>query len=272
VTVQGKKIGIFDSGVGGLTVARAVLQALPGARILYFADTAYAPYGDRPLDQISQFVEAILRFLEGEGVDAIVAGCNISWALLLSGKVQAPSVPVFELLTPGAQAAAAATGNGIVGVLATTRTVESGAYPKAIEARRPGVRVVQQACPALVPLVERGELDSPAARQAVAECVRPLRKAGADTMVLGCTHYPFLTPLIAAEAGPGVWLVDPADEAARRLRQRDRLGVGGGEPVDGRAHRFYASGATDLLRRYVTDVLAVEEPTMAQLDVHPDVG
>ncbi len=270
MSAEGTRIGIFDSGVGGLTVARAVLRALPGARLVYFADTAYAPYGDRALDQIGQFVQAILRFLEGEGVDAIVAGCNISCTLLLSGKLQSQSVPIHELLTAGAQAAVAATGNEIIGVLATTRTVESGAYPKAIEARRPGVQVVQQACPALVPLVESGDLYSPLARQAVAECVRPLREAGADTILLGCTHYPFLTPLIAAEAGPGVWLVDPADEVTRRLRHGDAFGIG--EPVDGRAHRFYASGATDLLRRYVTDLLAVEEPTIAQLDVHPDVG
>jgi len=265
-------IGIFDSGVGGLTVARAVLQALPGARIVYFGDNGYAPYGDRPVEQIGYFVQAILRFLETENVAAIVAGCNISWALLVAGKIQRPRVPVVELLSAGAAAAAKATRTGVVGVLATTRTVESGAYPRAIQAGRPEIKVVQKACPALVPLVERAELDSARASLEVKQCVQPLLEAGADAIVLGCTHYPFLAHLVAEHAGPDVRLVDPAEGAASSLQGSEALPPSGLEALDGRAHRFYTSGSADLLRRYVAEYLRLESPNIAQLDLHPGVG
>jgi len=270
--VANEGIGIFDSGVGGLTVARAVLRALPGARIVYFADNRYAPYGDRPAEQVARFADSILRFLESQRVGAIVAGCNLSWTLLREGKVATPSVPVFELLGPAAEAAARATQNGVIGVLATRRTVESEGYPKAIQARRPGVRVVQQACPALVPLVERGELDSPAARRAVAECVAPLLERGADTIVLGCTHYPFLRPLIAEAAGAGVAIVDPAEAAGAFMAQSEALRTASNGRAGADAHRFLASGSPDLLRRLVIEYLRLNAPTIEQLDVHPGLG
>lgn len=239
-------IGVFDSGVGGLTVARAILHHLPTARLLYLGDTAHVPYGPRPLAQVRDFALQIIAFLFDQGADAVVMGCNMSSA---SGarEVAAPHYtrPIFEVIRPGCRAAHAAT-RGAVGVIATQGTVSSGVYGRTLHACG-SVAVHEQACPAFVPLVERGLDDGPEVEAAVAEYLTPLRLAGVDTLIFGCTHYPLLRDAVARFLGADVQLIDPADEVAREVAAH--FGTCPPTATDPTRHRFFSSGDPDSLRR-----------------------
>lgn len=212
-------IGVFDSGVGGLSVVRAILRAAPDARILYVADQAHVPYGGRPLDQVRGFAEAISRFLAGEGCRSVVMACNVSSATALETVTAALApLPVFGMIS-GAARAAAESGARCIGVLATEGTVRSGAYGCRIREINQAVRVVEVACPRFVPLVEAGAVESADAEDAAEEYLAPLSACGAETIVLGCTHYPFLRPVLQRVAArlfthPPLFL-DPADIVAR---------------------------------------------------------
>ncbi|MGI5842853.1 MAG: glutamate racemase [Candidatus Xenobium sp.] len=210
-------IGIFDSGVGGLTVADRVRQELPGAPFLYFGDTAHVPYGNRSAEEVRHLVSAIARHLVASGAQVLVMACNTSSALALDLVRAWSPVPVIGIIEAASRAAVQATRNGVVGVIANPLTAGSGAYEEACarassEAgeRAGGVRVLPVGCPRLVPLVEAGEVRSPSARAALLEYLGPLRDEGIDTLVLGCTHYPFLVPLITEILGSGVRIIDPA--------------------------------------------------------------
>lgn len=237
-------IGVFDSGVGGLTVARAVLAAVPGAQLLYLGDTAHVPYGPRPLPQVCNFALQIMAFLLEQGAAALVVGCNMSSA---SGAGVAArerfSVPVFEVIEPGCQAAQAASRNGRVGVIATQGTVHSGIYGRTLRAL--DIEPFAQACPAFVPLVERGLAEGPEVDAAVAAYLTPLREAGVDTLVFGCTHYPYLASAVGRFLGDGVTLIDPGVYAARHVAAY----FGAAAPADPARHRFFSSGDPDSLRR-----------------------
>ncbi len=255
-------IGVFDSGVGGLTVARALREALPGARLLYLADTAHVPYGGRPLAQIRDFALQIIDFLFTQGADAVVMGCNMSAA---SGADEVAHArfprPVFAVVDPGSRAAQAVT-RGTVGVIATQGTVTSGIYGRTLRAL--GVaQVHEQACPAFVPLVERGLDDGPEVEAAVAAYLAPLRDAGVDTLVFGCTHYPYLRAPIARFLGPGVALVDPADLLAAEVAAAFPAAVVPA-PTE---HRFFCSGAPDSLLREGPRLLGLPIPRVERVDV-----
>lgn len=239
-------IGVFDSGVGGLTVARAVLRHVPQARLLYLADSAHVPYGPRPLAQVRDFALQIIAFLFAQGADAVVMGCNMSSAAGAHAAAREQfTQPVFEVIGPGSAAACAESRGGNIGVIATQGTVNSGAYGRALRACGASA-ILEQACPAFVPLVERGVTDGPEAKAAVAEYLTPLRDAGIDTLVFGCTHYPFLRAPIARFLGDGVTLIDPAEYAARQVAAL--YGAGSANPDHAR-HRFFSSGDPDSLRR-----------------------
>ena len=236
-------IGVFDSGVGGLTVARALLNLLPGERLLYFADTAHVPYGPRSPEEIKQFALDITAFLMGEGAKAIVMGCNTSSAVALEPARQLHGPLVFGVIQPGARAALCATRSVRIGVLATQATVSTHAYLNALRCLRPEIEVVEQACPEFVPLVEKGELDTPYTRKVAAEYLQSVQAFGADTIVFGCTQYPLLRPLIGELAGPQVALVDPAEETAKEVvAALQKAGLVNPAAPDLRAHRFFASG------------------------------
>jgi glutamate racemase len=254
-------IGVFDSGVGGLTVARTVLRARPGARLLYLADTAHVPYGGRPLAQIRDFALQIIDFLFAQGADAVVMGCNMSAAAGADEAARARfDRPVFAVVDPGSRAARAVT-RGVVGVIATQGTVTSGIYGRTLRAL--GVDAVhEQACPAFVPLVERGLDDGPEVEAAVAEYLTPLRDAGIDTLVFGCTHYPFLRAPIARFLGPGVALVDPADLLAADVAARFPAAAPTAAP-----HRFFASGSPDSLLREGPRLLGLPIAAVERVDV-----
>ena len=214
-------VGIFDSGVGGLSVVRALLRAAPGVRVLYVADQAHVPYGGRPLSEVRAFAEAISRFLVDEGCRSVVMACNISSATALDTvRATLAPLPVFGMIS-GAAAACAASGSRCVAVLATEGTVRSGEYGRQIRARRPDCDVIEVPCPAFVPLVESGDTCGDAAEHAARQYLAPAARAGATTVVLGCTHYPFLIDVLRRVASdlfprPPAFL-DPADVVARDI-------------------------------------------------------
>ncbi len=240
-------IGVFDSGIGGLTVARAILHTVPSTRLLYFADTAHVPYGPRPLAQVRDFAVQIIEFLFTQGADAVVMGCNMSAAAGAREVAAArTSKPVFEVIRPGCRAACAATRCGKIGVIATQGTVNSGIYGRTLRTLSP-CTAYEQACPAFVPLVEHGLAGGPEVQAAIAEYLTPLREAGIDTLVFGCTHYPFLRASIRRFMGDKVQLIDPAEFVAQEIA--DYFAPLADAPSDPSCHRFFCSGDPHSLRR-----------------------
>ncbi len=210
-----RPIGIFDSGVGGLSVLRAIRQQLPHESVVYFADQGHVPYGPRPLEQVRKFSEAITRFLLGQGAKLIVVACNTaSAAALHSLRLTFPEVP-FVGMEPAVKPAAEATRSGVVGVLATPATFQGELYASVVERFAGKVTLLQSVCPGLVQQIERGDLDGCATRLILETALSPMLKQGIDTVVLGCTHYPFVIPLIQQIAGPAVRVIDPAPAIAR---------------------------------------------------------
>jgi glutamate racemase len=212
-------IGVFDSGIGGLTVVRALRELLPEEDIFYLGDTARLPYGGKDRATIERYSLEIAGLLLAENAKMIVVACNTASALALPRLQQTLRIPVLGVIAPGARAAVRTTRNGKIGVLATRATVASAAYDRAIGAYATDVEVISQACPLLVPLIEEAWLDDPVTREVLERYLSPLLAVGVDTMVLGCTHYPLLEPLIAEVAGPEVNLVDSAFNCAAAVRQ-----------------------------------------------------
>jgi glutamate racemase len=207
-------IGVFDSGVGGLTVVAALRRRLPRESILYLGDTARLPYGSKSPATVIRYTQRNVAFLVERGVKAVVVACNTASALALPEL--ALGVPTWGVIEPGAERAAAASG-GHVGVIATEATVRSDAYPRALRRLRPELAIASRACPLFVPLVEEGWHDDPITEQVAARYLAPLLAGGVDTLVLGCTHYPLLAPVLARVAGPEVLLVDSAEAVAEAV-------------------------------------------------------
>lgn len=213
-------IGVFDSGLGGLTVVRALRARMPNESLIYVGDTARVPYGPKSPETVRRYAVQIAEWLMAQHVKAIVVACNTATAHALPQLVAAFDVPVIGVVEPGARAAARATTHGVVGVIGTTGTIQSGAYERAIAAVAPDVRVLQQACPLFVPLVEEGWTDRDATRLIAHEYLLPLKHANIDTLVLGCTHYPLLSRVLSEEMGPTVALIDSAEETAAEVERR----------------------------------------------------
>ena len=207
-------IGVFDSGLGGLTVVHALRDALPSEHLVYLGDTARVPYGPKSPETVRRYADEIAHWLLGQGVKAIVVACNTATAHALEHLRQTVAVPVVGVIEPGARAAARAT-RGHVGIIGTAGTIRSHAYQRALAALAPGARVVEQPCPLFVPLVEEGWIDHPVTEQVAHEYLAPLAAERVDTVVLGCTHYPLLAPVIARVLPPGTTLIDSAAETAR---------------------------------------------------------
>jgi glutamate racemase len=213
-------LGVFDSGLGGLTVVRCLREALPQERIVYVADQIHVPYGGRDLDEVRGFACGISEALLGYGCKAIVMACNISSATALP-IVQAahPDVPILGMIHAGTQAAVQQTRSRRIGVLATEGTVRSGAYTRTLHALDSSLQVTEVVCPAFVPLVEAGQVDTPAAYAACEAYLTPLRAAEVDVVILGCTHYPFLLPTLRSLCNTFLY-IDPAEQTARDLAVR----------------------------------------------------
>ncbi|HWZ61167.1 MAG TPA: glutamate racemase [Gemmatimonadaceae bacterium] len=234
-------IGVFDSGLGGLTVVRALFRRLPHESIVYVGDTARVPYGPKSPETVRRYSREIAGFLRDEGVKALVVACNTATAHALPMLRDTLDMPVVGVVEPGARAAVMATRGGLVGVIGTAGTIASKAYERAIHAVAPSTRVVAAACPLFVPLVEEGWLDSEPTRLIARSYLRPVAECRVDTLVLGCTHYPLLAPVIGAEL-PGVVLIDSADETAAEVaRVLDRCELERDRTAALPAHRFIAT-------------------------------
>ena len=241
-----RAIGMFDSGFGGLTVARALIDLLPDEDLVYFGDTGRYPYGPRPLDEVRDFAHQITRLLvEVHDVKMVVVACNTASAAALDALRFDTDVPVLGVIDPGVRAAVKATTNGRVGVVGTVGTIGSGAYQRAMRATRASVTLTCASCPGFVELVEKGETATDGAYVLAERLLAPLKDAAVDTLLLGCTHYPFLARTIGDVMGRDVVLVSSADETAFEIRAIldetglvRRSGAGGSK---GR-HRFVSSG------------------------------
>ena len=244
-----RPIGIFDSGLGGLTVARAIIDLLPHESIVYFGDTARYPYGPRSQADVRCFARENMELLLAEDVKLVVVACNTASAAALDELRADYPVPVVDVIEPAARAAVRLTRNRSIGVIGTVGTISSGRYLRAVAATNENVRVTAQACPRFVEFVERGETTGPTILSVAREYLEPLIAAGIDTLILGCTHYPLLTGVLSYIMGPDVFLVSSAEWTARNvfaeLTRADQHAPYGAEP----SHRFLCSGDPEQFRR-----------------------
>ena len=262
-------IGIFDSGVGGLTVARAILDQLPNEQVRYVGDTANFPYGPKPIAEVRRHALRCLDQMVAESVKILVIACNSASAACLHDARERYGVPVIEVIRPAVRRAAAATRNGRVGVIGTNATITSGAYADAFAAA-PGVEVTSVACPQFADFVERGITSGRALLGLAQSYLEPLQRAEVDTLVLGCTHYPMLAGLIGLVMGDNVTLVSSADETAKEVYRvlteknllRDAAGADGG-PTRPPVHRFLATGDQEPFARLAQRFLGREVPVAA---------
>ncbi|MCR4425649.1 MAG: glutamate racemase [Firmicutes bacterium] len=259
--MDAKSIGVYDSGVGGLTVVKAIMSAAPGWPIVYCADTARVPYGEKPREHIIRFAREIISFLAAQGAAVVACACNTSSALALPVVGAEYGFPVVGMIEPGARAAVRATRNGRIGVIATTNTARSRAYAAAIGRIDPLVQVFEQACPLLVPMIEQGEVSGGYVREVLSGYLAPLVRAGVDTVVYGCTHYPYLEDEVRAVVGPHVSLVDPAVSVAATVRAAldcctGRAGVR--SRTEAVSYRFFTSGDPEEFRRIARVLLGWE--------------
>lgn len=246
-------IGVFDSGVGGLSVLREIRRALPSEDLLYVADSAYAPYGDKSQQFIEERSIAITEFLVSRNAKAIVVACNTATGAAITTLRSRFFMPIIAM-EPAVKPAAANTQSGVIGVLATSRTLAGDNFVKLFARYGEDVRILGQACPGLVEQVEAGDLSGEKTRLLLEGYVQPLLERGADTLVLGCTHYPFLAPLIQQIAGPGVAVIDSAAAVARQLRHRLEAG-----------HLLASEGEAGMECFWTSDALAKAKPLVSQL-------
>jgi glutamate racemase len=269
--VDSRPIGVFDSGVGGLTVLHELLVTLPHEDVVYLGDSARLPYGTRPLDEIRRFALEVGRYLEQRGVKLVVVACNSATAAALPDLQRALAVPVVGVLQPEARAAALATRNRRVGLLATEATVESGRYASLVATVDAGVEVVSVACPRLVPLIEGDDPFGEETTAAVREVAAPLKEAGVDTVILGCTHYPILRPIFQRVFGRDVTLVFSADETSHEVAETlARKGIEN-DPAREGTYAFLTTGEPDAFRamgrRFLQlPITAVDRVTVAELE------
>lgn len=235
-------IGIFDSGIGGLTVVRSLVERLPGENFIYIGDTAHIPYGTKTEAELFFYAENILSYFISQGVKAVLVACGTHSSVTLPHLAPRYPFPMLGVLKAGARSACKTSRNHRVGVAATQATVNSQAYTREIRSIGPDFKVFERACHRFVPLVESGQIDGEEARKAVKEYLTPLLAEEIDTLVLGCTHYPFLMPLIKEFVGEGVAVVDPAcetvEELSALLEQHQLINDGSAEP----ARRYYVTG------------------------------
>jgi glutamate racemase len=252
-------IGVFDSGIGGLSVWREIARQLPHEDTLYFADQIHIPYGPRSLQEIRSFSEAITRFLLDRGCKVIVVACNAASAAALKHlRVTFPEVP-FVGMEPAVKPAAETTHTGVVGVMATPATFQGELFASVVERFASGVRLVKEICPGLVQQVEAGRLDTPDTLEMLDRFLRPIRDAGADTIVLGCTHYPFVIEAIR-QLAPGINVIDPAPAIARQVDRVLRERRLQSDPERIGSHTFITSGDLDRFQEIMRLLVKVETP------------
>ena len=262
-------IGVFDSGVGGLTVAREIMRNLAGERIVYFGDTARVPYGSKSRQTIIRYSRQIVRFLRTQDVKAIVVACNTASALALSDIEKEIDIPIIGVMKPGARAAAAATKNGRIGVIGTESTIRSGMYSRFLQEINPNITVVGKACPLFVPLVEEGWLKDPVTEEVARRYLEELTRVEIDVLILGCTHYPLLRSTVKKVVGGQVELVNPAYETAQELKRllADQDLLNPGVKEEEFPYRFYVSDAAEKFKQFANSILPYDVRVTQQINI-----
>ena len=251
-------IGIFDSGVGGLTVAREIMRQIPNERLVYFGDTARVPYGNKSKETITKYSKQIIRFLKTQNVKAIVVACNTASAYALDEIEKELDIPIIGVVKPGAKVAAEATRNKKVGVIATAGTIQSRIYAEYIEGIDKEIRVVGKACPLFVPLVEEGLLEDPVTDEIATRYLNELKDLDIDTLILGCTHYPLIRSTLGRIMGDNVTLVNPAYETAVELRsllEREGLLNPSTDRLGTNQYQFFVSDGADKFMAFANSII-----------------
>ena len=251
-------IGVFDSGVGGLTVVKEIMNQIPGENIIYFGDTARLPYGSKSKKTVITYTRQIVRFLMGQDVKAIVIACNTASAFALETVKAEIDIPIIGVVKPGAKVAANTTRNGRIGVIGTEGTIQSGIYSEFLSETNPRVKVFGKACPLFVPLVEEGLTDDPITSEMAGRYIGTLLEEKIDTLVLGCTHYPLLRKTIQKVVGDDVILVNPAYETAKSLAEVLTEHGLRNDSVPKLDHRFYVSDGAEKFRYFANTILPCE--------------
>lgn len=265
-SLKARPVGLFDSGLGGLTVMKAVMKMLPDEELIYFGDTARVPYGTKSPEAIRKFSRQNADILMERGVKAIVVACNSSSSYALDMLEQECDVPVIGVIDPGVRRALAVTRKGRIGVIATRATVSSHAYSNRIKASRQDVCVVEKACPLFVPLVEEGWFSHRVTEQVAEEYLAPLKKTGIDCLILGCTHYPLLKKVLRDTLGKEIVLVDSAEETAKDLRDLlDRQGLSRGSSAKRPSYQFLVSDEPGHFQRLAKRFLGRDIPDVKKL-------
>lgn len=250
-------IGVFDSGIGGLTVVREIMRQIPNETIIYFGDTARVPYGSKSKQTIITYSRQIVKFLQTKDVKAIVIACNTASAFALETVAAEVSIPVIGVVKPGAKVAAETTRNGNIGIIGTEGTINSGIYNTYLSKTNPKVKVYGKACPLFVPLVEEGWLTDPVTVEVAKRYISDLQEYDIDTLVLGCTHYPLIRHTIGSIVGDKVTLVNPAFETARSLKSvLESNGLESTAPAGD--HKFYVSDGAEKFQKFANTILPCE--------------
>ena len=262
-------IGVFDSGVGGLTVAREIMRNLPKEDIVYFGDTARVPYGSKSKDNIIRYSRQIIHFLQTKGVKAIVIACNTASALALDTVKDEFDIPIIGVVEPGARAALAVTENKKIGVIGTEATVRSSMYEKIMEGINPEVSVIAKACPLFVPLVEEGFKKHKVTDEIIDYYLADLKKSDIDVLILGCTHYPLLRSKIREYVGEKITLVNPAYETAMDLKRILQEMDMENPDIEGDhgSYSFYVSDAADKFKQFANSILPYDIETTKQINI-----
>lgn len=251
-------IGVFDSGVGGLTVVKEIMHQIPNEKVVYFGDTARVPYGNKSKNTVTRYSKQIVRFLKTQGVKAIVVACNTASSYALEELEQETDIPILGVVKPGAQTAAEVTENGKIGIIGTPATVDTQIYTKYIKQINSKFEVTGKACPLFVPLVEEGLWEDPVTDEIAKRYLYELVDTGIDTLILGCTHYPLIRKTVQRVIGDSVQLVNPAYETARELKKmltqyqllnEEKMGLGTN------IHQFYVSDGAERFKIFANSIL-----------------
>ena len=263
-------IGVSDSGVGGLTVAREIMRQIPNERIVYFGDTARVPYGSKSKDNIIKFSRQIIRFLQTENVKAIVIACNTASALALDEMQQEFDLPILGVVKPGAKVAVETTANKRIGLIGTEANIRSGVYTRYIKSLDDEAKVFEKACPLFVPLVEEGWLHDDITLQVASRYLEELKEKDIDTLIMGCTHYPLIRSTIRKVMGDKVNLVNPAYETAielKNLLERDNLANKCDVDSPSSMYRFYVSDAEEKFKLFANSILPFDITMTKQINI-----
>lgn len=262
-----RPIGVIDSGVGGLTVVSELIRQLPKEEVIYIGDTARCPYGPRSKKEVQSFTWEMIDYLHSHDIKMLVIACNTATAVVLEEAKQRLTIPVIGVIHPGTIAALKATKNDHVGVIGTEGTIKSGAYHRELTMINPNVKVESLACPKLVPLVEQGLLTGDEPKRIVADSLGPILATSIDSLILGCTHYPLLAPMIKEIAGEAVEIICSGDETAREvsalLYHQELLFTGDRDP----SHMFYSTGSSDVFEKIAMDWLQMEKLDVRKINL-----